>query len=194
LPAERLRVIYPPLDTARFRPRSAAERSAERERLGLAASERVFLFPSMGHQRKGFDLLLEACAALADAPFTLLVAGRAARQRLPARVRALDFVEDMPALYGAADATVLPSRYEPFGLAITESLACGTPVVCSAVCGAAELLSRRDGIVLKALDVPTLVAALRTLLERRLEPTPDFAAAHGITLPEHITALRALVS
>lgn len=43
------------------------------------------------------------------------------------------FVEenDLIAIYNLADATVLPSYYEGFGLPILESMACGTPVVCS---------------------------------------------------------------
>jgi glycosyltransferase involved in cell wall biosynthesis len=78
----------------------------------------------------------------------------------------------------AADAFVLPTRYEPFGLVITEALACGTPVVTARSAGAAELT--RDGSEAILLDDPwdvaELAAALRRLAEAR-ERWPQMAAA-----------------
>ena len=39
--------------------------------------------------------------------------------------------EDLIAIYNLADLTLLPSYYEGFGLPVLESMACGTPVICS---------------------------------------------------------------
>ena len=40
--------------------------------------------------------------------------------------------EELPVLYNAANFSVCPSYYEPFGYVVAESLACGTPVIASA--------------------------------------------------------------
>jgi D-inositol-3-phosphate glycosyltransferase len=44
-------------------------------------------------------------------------------------------LERLPDYYAAADVCVVPSRYESFGLAAIEAMACGTPVVASRVGG-----------------------------------------------------------
>lgn len=188
-----LRVLYPPLDTHRFARRRRSRRAQARADLGLQADDFVFVFPSMGHARKGLPLLLPAFARLAEPRALLLVAGRllgAAASGV--RVRELGYVKDMPALYAAADCTVLPSRYEPFGLAVAESLQCGTPAITSAAAGVAELMGADDGVLLARIDEDAVTEALQRVLEREFEPPPDFAQRHGLEIAPHVTALRAL--
>lgn len=48
--------------------------------------------------------------------------------------------QDLPALYGGAFALVFPSLYEGFGLPPLESMACGTPVICSNVASIPEVV------------------------------------------------------
>lgn len=47
--------------------------------------------------------------------------------------------EDLTTIYNLADLTISPSFYEGFGLPVLESMACGTPVVCSKVASLAEI-------------------------------------------------------
>jgi UDP-glucose:(heptosyl)LPS alpha-1,3-glucosyltransferase len=65
------------------------------------------------------------------------------------------------AQYRAADVTILPSCADAFGYVVSESLACGTPVIVSDQCGSSELIrTGKDGFVFQAGDVEGLVAAL----------------------------------
>lgn len=47
--------------------------------------------------------------------------------------------EDLVTIYNLASATILPSYYEGFGLPVLESMACGTPVVCSNAASLSEI-------------------------------------------------------
>jgi len=127
IPEDRVRLLYPPVDTHRFTPVDAAARAALRREFGFADSEIVFLFPSSGHARKGFDLLAEYFSK-SSLPITLAVAGRPVGRSIP-RVRELGYSNRIDALYRAADFTILASGYEPFGLVGVESMLCGTPLV-----------------------------------------------------------------
>jgi glycosyltransferase involved in cell wall biosynthesis len=61
--------------------------------------------------------------------------------RLPASIRFPGYIPDpdLPYLYAAASAFVLPSLYEGFGLPVLEAMACGTPVVTSSLGATAEI-------------------------------------------------------
>jgi len=74
---------------------------------------------------------------------------------------------DLPALYRAADLTLVPSLYpEGFGRVICESLACGTPVVASRVGGIPDAMDETVG-TLCAPDEESFAQALRQMLENR---------------------------
>ena len=184
------RVIYPPVDGQRFAPRDDRARAVARQALGLAPSDIVFVFPSMDHDRKGLAPLLDAFAQLDEPRARLLVAGRAARKLLPPRVAPLGYVNDMPALYAAADWTVLPSRYEPFGLVIAESLACGTPAIISADAGVAELMGPDDAITLPEITAAAILTALKAACASPHRVPPGFISRHGLSLADHIDALK----
>ena len=105
---------------------------------------------------KGQDLLVEALAGLADRDWHCVLAGPLDRdpdfvERLRTRIARLGYGHRVrlsgvlagPALsdaYGAADLLVAPSRSESFGMAVTEALARGLPVIAAAVGGLPEAL------------------------------------------------------
>ena len=108
---------------------------------------RFFLFLSRIHSKKGCDLLLEALTRVAEAhpDLDLVMAGpdegglrpqleaQAKRLGIGARVHWTGMLagdSKWGALH-AADAFVLPSHQENFGVAVVEALACGLPVLIS---------------------------------------------------------------
>ena len=155
----RVRVVPPGVDLDRFRPSDA---SAARARLGIDA-RRVVLFAGRLQPHKGADVAIRAFAdALRRDPRStdgavLVVAGGASgtgpgslrelagRLGMRDRVRFVGPVahEELPAVYGAADALLMPSWSESFGLVALEAQACGVPVVGSAVGGLLQVV--RDG-------------------------------------------------
>jgi glycosyltransferase involved in cell wall biosynthesis len=72
--------------------------------------------------------------------------------------------EALADLYRGAIAYVDPSLYEGFGLQALESLACGTPVICSDVTSLPEVVGDA-GVLLDPLDVDGFAAALSRLAE-----------------------------
>nr|WP_225839984.1 glycosyltransferase family 4 protein [Streptomyces sp. NK08204] len=133
--------------------------------------------------RKGQHRLVEALAAVRDLPWTCeCVGGLGQDPAYVARVRALiaehgltdrlhltgpRFGAALDATYAAADLMVLASRAETYGMAVTEALARGVPVLATAVGGLPEALGRApDGGVPGVLVPPQEPAALAAELRR----------------------------
>jgi glycosyltransferase involved in cell wall biosynthesis len=112
--------------------------------------QRFFLFLGRLHEKKGCDLLIEAFAGLRnsfDAPIHLVVAGPCADEEYLRHLKELaaaatnnDGSITFPDMltgdlkwgaFSAAEAFILPSHQENFGIAVVEALACGTPVLIS---------------------------------------------------------------
>jgi D-inositol-3-phosphate glycosyltransferase len=154
---ERVVVIPCGVDTMLFQPMSAA---VAKDLLELPPGP-LLLYVGRLAAIKGLETLLEAMALL-DAGVRLLIIGgdqdepengRAAALRARATALGLDgrvrFLGAQPQerlrlFYAAADATVMPSYYESFGMVALEAMACGRPVVASRVGGLTTTV--RDGV------------------------------------------------
>lgn len=181
-PADKLHVVEQGVDLQLFRP--PTDRAAARVSLGIDGP--VVL--SVGHliERKGHDFAIRAIAGLPGT--TLMIAGdgrcegelRALADRLGVRerVRFLGHVEqaDLPALYGAADATVSCSDREGIANVLLESLACGTPLVATPIWGSPEVVRVPEaGVLVAARDD----GAIRDGIARVLAHPPDRRATRA---------------
>ena len=87
---------------------------------------------------------------------------------LPGRVQFAGFVqrEELPAYYALAEALVLPTHSDPWGLVVNEAMACGLPVIVSDVAGCARDLVRNgwNGYVVKRGDVSGLASAIQKVI------------------------------
>jgi len=130
-------------------------------------------------EKKGFDLLLQAFAMLADRhPDVALVVGGDGRA-MPALRTLVDELQlgsrvvlsgrlsrtEVAAAMGAAQLIVVPSRLEPFGLVVLEGWRAGVPVVVTNRGGPPEFVhDGEDGILVDPLDVRALAGAIDRLL------------------------------
>ncbi len=157
---------------------NAVDRAEARKSLQFAPEEKIILFCAKLQPWKRPMDLLQAFASAAIPNTKLIFAGdgaqraelenAAAQKNISDKVRFLGFVNQsqLPALYKSADLMVIPSRYEPFGLVVNESMLCGCPVVASDRVGAVrDLITHGEtGYVYPCGDTDALAALLRNVL------------------------------
>jgi D-inositol-3-phosphate glycosyltransferase len=206
-PKGRIEIVAPGVEHAFFAPGSQA---GARKALGLPVESPVLLFVGRLQPLKGPDVAVRALAAMDRPDVRLLVVGGASGVEGDHTVAELDclldeldvrsqvtIVEPQPhhilsTYYRAADAVLVPSRSESFGLVALEASACGVPVVASAVGGLLTLVDHgsngflvpeRDPELfakhlLDIVDHPVAAAAMgRRGAERARNYTWGFAAA-----------------
>jgi D-inositol-3-phosphate glycosyltransferase len=180
-------VIPPGVDTSHFYPIPADE---ARQYIGLAPEARMILFVGRIERLKGVETLIRAvsCLKLKDLrePVQLAIIGGnpdAAPEEMSAEMVRIQRMCDeltvgkmvaflgkreqsaLPYYYSAAEALVMPSHYESFGMVALEAMACGTPVIASQVGGLAFLV--QDGVTgytVPAEDHDALCERLTALL------------------------------
>jgi len=175
VPDDRVAVVHNGVDLERFHPRHRAGPGARLRAELRAGAAPVWLFCGSGFARKGLDTALRSLARGGAAGSQLWVAGRdeprrwrrlARRLGVDERVRFLGFRSDIATTYAAADALLLPTRYDAFGNTCLEAAAAGLPVVTSGAAGAAELFRELGGVV----EDPEDVAGFAAILDRLAEP------------------------
>jgi D-inositol-3-phosphate glycosyltransferase len=190
--AEKIGVVPCGVNLDLFRP---MDKAAARQRLGFDEDESIVLYVGRFDPIKGIDRLLEAMAYLKHLKrMRLVIIGGDGPdtpeyqnlQRLSGKfgiqksVRFVGRVEQnkLPPYYSAADALVVSSYYESFGLVGLESLACGTPVVATRV-GAMEriLEDGKTGYVVADATPRGLANSIEKIISNSANP---LLSAHAI--------------
>jgi len=183
-------IIPPGVDVGKFYPIPADE---AKEYIGVPPCGRMLLFVGRIEPLKGLDVLIEALGIMnkkdifRDYPFCLVIIGGEPGESSEleslemTRIKSLseqygleDLVtflgkqsqDSLPYYYSAAEAVVVPSQYESFGMVALEAMACGKPVVASQIGGLAYLV--KDGVT--GFSVPVddpgeLASRLTTIIQ-----------------------------
>jgi D-inositol-3-phosphate glycosyltransferase len=188
IPRSRMVIIPSGVDTERFSPRGpVVPRDPDRPRI-LTVGRFV--------ARKGFDDVVRAlrrvpaaecvviggppAAELAGDPLATHLLEVAQAYQVADRVRLVGAVppDDMPQWYRSADLVVATPWYEPFGLVPLEAMACGVPVVASAVGGLTDtVVPGLTGELVPPRDPAALGTVLRRLLGDPIRRSAYAAAA-----------------
>jgi teichuronic acid biosynthesis glycosyltransferase TuaC len=146
--ARRAQVLPCGVDLDRFHPTARAH---ARSQLGLDADRRYLLFAAdPARPEKRFDRARQLAASL---DVELLTLGGVEPERVPL-------------LVNAAEAVLVPSEREGFGLAVLEALACDVPVLATPVGIHPEALAELPGTLCAPFDVERWRTALLPLLAR----------------------------
>jgi teichuronic acid biosynthesis glycosyltransferase TuaC len=172
-PPDKLTVLRNGVDTRLFAPPS--ERDAVRADLGLTNPTLI----SVGHliERKGHHLVIEAVQQLPDW-HALIVGDGPERPRLAALIQSLGLSgrvrllgtrphPELPALYGAADASVLASSREGWANVLLEAMACGTPVVATNIWGNPEVVRAPEAGMIVERNPAAIADGIRRLWANR---------------------------
>ena len=185
-PDDKVTVLRNGVETDLFHP--PADRQATRDALGLTGPTLI----SVGGliERKGHHRTIEAMSQLPE--FALIVVGEGPeRDRLSALIAARGLGSrvrllgprphrDLPALYGAADASVLASSREGWANVLLESMACGTPVVAANIWGNPEVVRQKAGGIIYEPNTPDGIAAG---VRRLFAKLPDRSATRAYAEP-----------
>lgn len=187
-PAERIGIVPCGVNLRLFQPIPKAE---ARKQLGLNPSDTILLYIGRFDPLKGLSSLLEAIPHLKARHRTrLVIVGGDGEKSAEYRTmvhktkdlnidRQVIFAgqndqHDLRPYYGAADMLIMPSSYESFGMVGLEALACGRPVVATAV-GAVDYLIRKSqaGCIVPDPSPRNLAAGIESVITNPALPPAE---------------------
>lgn len=174
------------VDNDLFAKEAAAARAKDNQlRIDLALPERYFLFAGRLVREKGVFELLSAYSRLDGEmrqEIGLVFAGdgpcrteleRQASSISPGLIKFVGFAqrEQLAAYYALAEALILPTYSDTWGLVVNEAMACGLPVIVSRLAGSVLDLVTEDwnGKMIQPRDVESLRSALQSVAGCRNE-------------------------
>ena len=187
-PKGQIEIIPCGTDVSNFR---LLPRAEARAHIGVSEQDQVVLYVGRFDPRKGIETFVRAGALLQERGLKnlkLVIVGGSSPHLVDgleqARIKGIVaelglqdqtiFVgqvdhDSLPYYYTAADVCVVPSHYEPFGLVAIEAMACGTPVVASAVGGLNfTVVPEKTGLLVPPQDEQAFAEAIDRILSDEL--------------------------
>lgn len=151
VPDERIVTIPNGINLSRFHPGNVRSRDPVRQGFGVPNDVPLVLFVGSQYRLKGLEFAIRALVEMKTKAMLLVIGADAVApfKRLADQLGVSDRVifagarSDLPTIYPAADAFVLPTLYETFALVCLEAMASGLPVLAAPVGGIEDYL--RDG-------------------------------------------------
>jgi len=164
-------VVYPSIDTSFFMP--SDDKSRAKKEIGLE-DKIIILFVGRLHPVKDPLTLVRAVASLSKRNVCLVIVGegplvdetRALGMRLGVEVKFISRVStaSLIRIYQASDVFVLPSISEAAGLVLIEAMACGSPIVASAIEGIPEIVGDM-GLLVRPRDHAAMSRQISAILD-----------------------------
>lgn len=170
---EKVKVIYNSLDLGGYK-KSTSERMQNKVRLKLG-EEYVYLFCGRLERQKGVDILIRALALLpANFACKLLICGSGSLEDSLRRLATdlgvsqkivwIGWQSSLAPFYAAADAFVMPSRWESFGLVFLEAMSFGLPILSTTTQAIPEVVvHNRTGLLSENEDVESLAHNMKLI-------------------------------
>lgn len=173
IPSQKITVTYPGINQRYKANISDAKTQQIKEKYNITGK---YIFTLATKQpKKNLTRLIEAMNSVGSVK--LVIAGKtwhqfqqATSHKPQANIIELDYIpyEDLPALYKGAEAFVLPSLYEGFGLPVAESMSVGTPVVVSNTSSLPEVVGDA-GILVDPFDIQSIADGIKQAMDKRVQ-------------------------
>ncbi len=180
--ADKVTLIYNPVDLDRMKMPPDFDRQAFRSELGFCEADTVLVFAALGQfERKGLPHVFAALGACAKPTLKLLVVGgasdlvaeyerRAKRMGISSQTKFVGHQEGIRSHVWSADALIFPTSYEVFPLVSLEAAAAGLPLIVTPVNGIEEfVVDGKNGIVIERSDEGVAAGLSRFLALSREE-------------------------
>lgn len=188
--SSKLDMICNYVDTSLFKPPVDDEKNILKQKLRLSSTSFQLLCVANIRYKKGIDVLIKATEKLpSDIKMEVHCIGRLDDE--PDYLEQIKGLENQSEinihLHGpkarseiltwmkAADGFVLPSRNEPFGIALIEAMACGLPVISTKSGGPEIILSEKHGALIESDNISEMAKAIEKMIG---SARPDTAILH----------------
>lgn len=166
------------MDITRFAEAAPEEKQIIRRELGLAEGDTFAISVAQLIPRKNHTALIRAAEKLRDPRFHLFIAGDGVQEAelkalaeelgVGSRIHFLGFRRDVYRLCSAADLFLFASFQEGLPVAVMEAMACGLPIVASAIRGNTDLIDEgKGGFLVEPGDADGFAEAIRRILSDR---------------------------